>query len=339
MQFIDEVTIWVKGGDGGRGCVSFRRERFVPRGGPDGGDGGNGGAIILMATEGHSTLLDLRYQQRYRAANGTHGRGKDQTGKSGEDLIIPVPVGTLVKDAETGEVLQDLTAAGGRYLAAQGGRGGRGNARFATSTRQAPRFAEPGERGQQRRLQLELKLLADVGMVGHPNVGKSTLLQRVSAARPKVADYPFTTLVPHLGVVSYGELKAFVMADIPGLIAGAHGGAGLGNRFLRHIERTLLLVHLLDISVDPPADPWHHYEAINEELERFHHSLLQKPQMAVLNKIDLPHVRERIPQFKDAFRQRGVDLFPISALTGEGVDEMVQEIGHRWERLKGAAHG
>jgi GTP-binding protein len=339
MQFIDEVTIWVKGGDGGRGCVSFRRERFVPRGGPDGGDGGNGGDIILMATEGLSTLLDLRYQQRYRAANGAHGRGKDQTGKSGEDLIITVPVGTLVKDTATGEILQDLTAAGERFLAAQGGRGGRGNARFATSTRQAPRFAEPGKKGKQRRLQLELKLLADVGIVGHPNVGKSTFLQRVSAARPTVADYPFTTLVPHLGVVSYGELKAFVMADIPGLIAGAHRGAGLGSRFLRHIERTLLLVHLLDISTDPPEDPWHHYEAINEELGRFHPSLLEKPQVAVLNKIDLPHVRERIPQFKDAFRQRGVDLLAISALTGEGVDEMVREIGHRWEKLKGAAHG
>jgi GTP-binding protein len=339
MQFIDEVAIWVKGGDGGRGCVSFRRERFVPRGGPDGGDGGNGGDIILMATEGLSTLLDLRYQQRYRAANGAHGRGKDQTGKSGEDLIIPVPVGTLVKDAETGEVLQDLTTAGGRFLAAQGGRGGRGNTQFATSTRQAPRFAEPGEKGVQRRLQLELKLLADVGIVGHPNVGKSTLLQRVSAARPKVADYPFTTLVPHLGVVSYGELNAFVMADIPGLIAGAHQGAGLGSRFLRHIERTLLLVHLLDISADPPEDPWHHYEAINEELGRFHPSLLEKPQVAVLNKIDLPAVRERIPQVEDAFSQRGVDLLSISALTGEGVDEMVREIGHRWEKLKGAAYG
>jgi GTP-binding protein len=339
MQFIDEVTIWVKGGDGGRGCVSFRRERFVPRGGPDGGNGGKGGDMILMATEGLSTLLDLRYQQRYRAANGAHGRGKDRTGKSGEDLIITVPVGTLIKDAETGEILHDLTTGGERYLAATGGRGGRGNASFATSTRQAPRFAEPGKKGQQRRLRLELKLLADVGIVGHPNVGKSTLLQRVSAARPKVADYPFTTLVPHLGVVSYGELKGFVMADIPGLIAGAHQGAGLGSRFLRHIERTLLLVHLLDISVDPPEDPWHHYEAINEELGKFHPSLLEKPQVAVLNKIDLPAVRERIPHVKDAFRQKGVDLLSISALTGEGVDEMIREIGHRWEKLKGAAHG
>jgi GTP-binding protein len=339
MQFIDEVTIWVKGGDGGRGCVSFRRERFVPRGGPDGGDGGKGGNIILMATEGLSTLLDLRYQQRYGAVNGAHGKGKDQTGKSGDDLVIPVPVGSVVKDAETGEILHDLVAADERFLAATGGRGGWGNARFATATRQTPRFAEPGEKGQQRWLRLELKLLADVGLVGHPNVGKSTLLQRVSAARPKVADYPFTTLVPHLGVVSYGEFKAFVMADIPGLIAGAHRGAGLGSRFLRHIERTRLLVHLLDISADPLGDLWHHYEEINEELGKFHPSLLAKPQVAVLNKTDLPTVRERIPQLQDVFRQKGVDLFSISALTGEGVDEMVREIGNRWEEFRGATRG
>ena len=319
--------------------MSFRRERFVPRGGPDGGDGGKGGDILLMATEGFSTLLDLRYQQRYRAANGAHGKGKDQTGKSGDDLIIAVPVGSVVKDAETGEILHDLAAAEERFHAATGGRGGRGNARFATSTRQAPRFAEPGEKGQQRWLRLELKLLADVGIVGHPNVGKSTLLRRVSAARPKVADYPFTTLVPHLGVVSYGELKAFVMADIPGLIAGAHQGTGLGSRFLRHIERTRLLVHVLDISADPDGDPWHHYEEINEELGKFHPSLLEKPQVVVLNKTDLPDVKERIRPIKDAFCHKGVDLFAISAVTGEGVDEMIQEIGHQWEGLKGAAHG
>jgi GTP-binding protein len=339
MQFIDEVKIWIKGGDGGRGCVSFRRERFVPRGGPDGGDGGKGGDITLMATEGLSTLLDLRYQQRYRAANGAHGKGKDQTGKSGDDLIIPVPVGSVVKDAETGEVLRDLAVAQERFLAAAGGRGGRGNARFATPTRQVPRFAESGEKGQQRWLKLELKLLADVGLIGHPNVGKSTLLRRVSAARPKVADYPFTTLVPHLGVVSYGELKAFVMADIPGLIAGAHKGTGLGSRFLRHVERTRLLVHILDISADPQGDLWRHYEEVNEELGLFHPSLLEKPQLVVLNKTDLPAVRERIRSIKDAFQQKGVELYSISALTGEGVDEMIREIGHRWERLKGAVHG
>jgi len=318
--------------------VSFRRERFVPRGGPDGGNGGKGGDTILVTTEGLSTLLDLRYQQHYWAENGALGRGKNQQGKSGEDLIIPVPLGTVVKDRETGEVLEDLTAAGDRFLAAKGGRGGRGNASFATSTRQAPRFAQPGEKGEQRRLQLELKLLADVGIVGHPNVGKSTLLGRVSAARPKVADYPFTTLVPYLGVVSYGELKTFVMADIPGLVAGAHRGTGLGTRFLRHIERTLLLVHLVDISADPQRDPWLHYQEINEELGAFHPTLLEKPQMAVLNKIDLPAVREKVPQVRDTFRHHGVDLYAISAVTGEGVDEVVREIGHRWERLRGTSH-
>jgi GTP-binding protein len=339
MQFIDEVRISVKAGDGGRGCVSFRREKFVPRGGPDGGDGGKGGDIILLAREGISTLLDLRYQQRYRAANGAHGQGKKQQGKSGDDLTISVPVGTLVKDAETGEVLKDLTADGERFWAAKGGRGGRGNCWFATPTRQAPRIAQPGEKGEQRRLQLELKLLADVGIVGRPNAGKSTLLRRVSAARPKVADYPFTTLVPCLGVVSYGDLKSFVMADIPGLIAGAHQGAGLGSRFLRHIERTSLLVHLVDIAADPEGDPWLPYEEINEELRRFHPSLGKKPQMAVLNKIDLSHVRERIAQIRNAFRRKGVDLFAISGWTGEGVDDLVREIGRRWEKIQGTTHG
>jgi GTP-binding protein len=339
MQFIDEVKIWVKGGDGGRGCVSFRREKFIPRGGPNGGDGGKGGDTIVVAREGLSTLLDLRYQQHYRAKNGAHGRGKDQQGKSAEDLIIPVPLGTVIKDKETGEILEDLTQEGERFLAAKGGRGGRGNARFATSTRQAPRFAEPGETGEERWLQLELKLLADVGIVGHPNVGKSTLLHRVSAARPKVADYPFTTLVPSLGVVSYGEHKTFVMADIPGLIAGAHRGTGLGTRFLRHIERTLLLVHLMDIAADPQGDPWSHYEEINEELGKFHPALLERPQVPVLNKIDLPEVRERLPHVKDSFRRHGVDLFAISAVTGEGVDKVVREIGQRWEKIKKATYG
>ena len=339
MQFVDEVKIWVKGGDGGKGCVSFRREKFIPRGGPDGGDGGKGGDVILVAKEGLSTLLDLRYQQSYRAENGGHGRGKNQTGKDGKDLIIPVPVGTVVKEAATGEILKDLAAAGDKFLAARGGRGGRGNARFTTPTRQAPRFAEAGQKGQQRWLKLELKLIADVGLVGLPNVGKSTLLGRISAAHPKVADYPFSTLIPQLGVVSYGEFKSFVMADIPGLIAGAHRGAGLGSRFLRHIERTLLLVHLLDISTDPQVDPWQHYKEINEELRKFHPSLLEKPQLAVLNKIDLPEVRKRVPPIKESFREKGVDLFAISALTGEGVDDLIRQIGRRWEKLREEIHG
>jgi GTP-binding protein len=339
MQFIDEVRILVKGGDGGKGCVSFRREKFIPRGGPDGGDGGHGGDVILRANEGLTTLLDLQYQQRYRAKNGAHGRGKNQAGKSGEDLIIPVPVGTVVKDAESDKILKDLAVPGDIFLASKGGRGGRGNARFATSTRQAPQFAESGEKGQQRWLKLELKFLADVGLVGRPNVGKSTLLGKISSARPKIADYPFTTLIPHLGVVSYGEFKSFIVADIPGLIAGAHQGAGLGSKFLRHIERTLIIVHLLDISSDPQTDPWRHYEEINEELGKFHPSLLEKPQLAVLNKIDLSIVRVRIAQIKEAFKVKGVELYTISALTGEGVDNLIREVGYRWERLRGEPHG
>lgn len=339
MQFIDEVKIWVRGGDGGRGCVSFRKEKFAPRGGPDGGDGGKGGDVILIAEKGLSTLLDLRYQQSYKAENGAHGRGKNQTGKGGEDLFILIPVGTVVRQGETGEILKDLASEGEQFLAAKGGRGGRGNARFATPTRQAPRFGEDGEKGQQRWLKLELKLLADVGLVGRPNVGKSTLLGRISAAHPKVADYPFTTVTPHLGVVSYEEFKTFVMADIPGLIAGAHRGAGLGSKFLRHIERTMLLVHLMDVSPDPEGDPWRQYKEINEELETFHPTLLEKPQLAVLNKIDLPAVRMRIPQIRESFREKGVELFTISALTGEGVDDVVREVGHRWERFREEARG
>ena len=339
MQFIDEATISVKAGHGGRGCVSFRREKYVPRGGPNGGDGGMGGDVIVVAQEGLSTLLDLRYQKNYRAANGGHGQGQNKTGKSAETLIIPVPVGTVIKDAETKEMLKDLAKAADQYIAAKGGRGGKGNAWFTTATRQAPRFAQPGEEGEQRQLQLELKLLADVGIVGRPNVGKSTLISRVSAARPKIADYPFTTLIPNLGVVSYGEHKTFVMADIPGLIAGAHQGQGLGSRFLRHIERTLLLAHLIDISEEPEGDPWQHYEEINAELGQFNRSLLEKPQVAVLNKIDIPAVRERAPEITAAFQQRGIALLTMSAVTGEGVDAVIYELGRRWERLRGGDHG
>jgi GTP-binding protein len=339
MQFIDEATILVKAGHGGRGCVSFRREKYVPRGGPNGGDGGAGGDVIVVAREGLSTLLDQRYQKNYRAANGGHGEGQNKTGKSAEVLMIPVPVGTVIKDAETKEVLHDLAHDGDHYVAAKGGRGGKGNAWFTTATRQAPRFAQPGEEGEQRHLQLELKLLADVGLVGRPNVGKSTFLSRVSAARPKIADYPFTTLIPNLGVVSYGEHKTFVMADIPGLIAGAHQGQGLGSRFLRHIERTALLAHLIDISEEPEGDPWRHYEEINAELGQFHPSLLEKSQLAVLNKIDIPAVRKRVPEVTETFRRQGVTLLAMSAVTGEGVDMVIYELGNRWERLRGMDHG
>ena len=268
VRFIDEAKIYVRSGRGGRGCVSFRREKFVPRGGPDGGDGGNGGDVILVAQRNVSSLLDHRYRQHYIAQNGEHGKGKNQHGKNAPPLIVPVPVGTVVKDFYTGEILGDMVEEGQTLVVARGGRGGRGNARFATSTNQAPRYAEPGEEGEERTLLLELKLLADVGIVGFPNAGKSTLISRISAARPKIADYPFTTIVPNLGVVRYNEGKTFVVADIPGLIKGAHEGAGLGIRFLKHIERTRLLIHLLDLSPLTGRNPIEDYHVLNEELMR-----------------------------------------------------------------------
>jgi len=338
MQFVDEVKIVVKAGDGGDGCVSFRREKFVPKGGPDGGDGGRGGNVIVVARNGLSTLLDLRYQQRYRAPNGAHGRGKRQHGKSGDDLMVPVPAGTVIKDAETGEELVDLVDSGQTFIAAHGGAGGRGNVRFVSSIRRVPRIAEKGTPGEERRLHLELKLLADVGLVGRPNVGKSTLLRKVSAARPKVAAYPFTSLTPHLGVVSFGEFRSFVMADIPGLINGAHQGAGLGTRFLRHIERTRLLVHLLEISPEKSPSPWEDYQTINEELRRFHPALGEKPQFVALNKIDLPAVRTEAPGLKGLFLEHGIHLYLISAATGEGVAELVQAVGVRCQALRESDH-
>jgi len=338
MQFVDEVRIVVRAGDGGDGCISFRREKFVPRGGSDGGDGGRGGNVVLVAQDGLSTLLDLRYQQRYKAPNGAHGRGKRQQGKRGDDLIVPVPVGTVVKDADTGQELVDLIRSGQTFIAARGGDGGRGNSRFVSSLRQAPRIAEKGVRGEERLLDVELKLLADVGLIGRPNVGKSMLLRTVSAALPKVAAYPFTTLTPHLGVVFFEDFGSFVMADIPGLITGAHEGAGLGGRFLRHIERTRLLVHLLELGTNETFSPWDDYQAINDELYHFQPALRDRPQLVALNKIDLPAVRPHIPHFQRVFRERGIHLHPISAATGEGVEDLVKAIGHRWNKLREADH-
>ncbi|HSE83689.1 MAG TPA: GTPase ObgE, partial [Thermodesulfobacteriota bacterium] len=267
VKFIDEAKINVKSGRGGNGCASFRREKYVPRGGPNGGDGGDGGDVIVIAKENMTSLLDYRYKRHYRAESGEHGKGKDQHGKSAPPLLIPVPIGTVIKDLSTERILGDLTEDGQTLVVAKGGRGGKGNARFATSTNQAPKKAEPGEEGEEKDLLLELKLLADVGIIGFPNAGKSTLISRISAARPKIADYPFTTLVPNLGVVSYGENKTFVVADIPGLIKGAHEGTGLGIKFLRHIERTRILIHLLDLSPFTERDPIEDYHAMNEELE------------------------------------------------------------------------
>src|SRR5512139_1600619 len=293
MKFVDEVRIHVRAGDGGNGCASFRREAFVPKGGPNGGDGGKGGNVILQADGQLSTLLDLTYPRQFRALKGTHGKGKDQTGKNGEDLVLHVPTGTLVFDDETGDLLQDLLFDGQRFQAARGGRGGRGNARFASPTLRAPRFAEKGEKGEERWLRLELKLLADVGLIGLPNVGKSTLLSKISSARPRIADYPFTTLVPNLGVVDREGHKPFVVADIPGLIRGASKGAGLGLTFLRHVERTRLLIHVLDVSEGPLRDAVKDFHALSDELKAYDPLLQKKTQLVALNKIDLPFVRER----------------------------------------------
>jgi len=326
VMFVDEALIWVKAGDGGRGCVSFRREKYVPRGGPDGGDGGKGGDVILEADPNLKTLLDYRYKREYKAQNGEPGKGKNQHGKDGKPLILKVPVGTIVKDAQTDEVIADLSKPFERLVVARGGKGGRGNARFATPIRQAPHFAEPGQPGEERWLKLELKLLADVGLIGFPNTGKSTLLRKISRARPEVAPYPFTTLRPYLGVVRF-EDKEFIVADIPGLIEGAHKGIGLGNQFLKHIERTRLLVHLIDISNGEEALEL--YEKIRNELKLYKEDLLEKPELVVLNKIDLPQVREKVEEVKEAFQNRGLPFFAISALTGEGIGELLRGIIRR----------
>ncbi|OPY14689.1 MAG: GTPase ObgE [Syntrophus sp. PtaB.Bin001] len=326
MKFIDEAKIYVKAGDGGRGCVSFRREKYVPFGGPNGGDGGKGGDVVITASVSHHTLLDLKYNQHHVAKNGSHGKGSNKTGHSGPNLVIPVPVGTLVIDHETGEILADLVADGQQYVVAKGGIGGRGNARFATATNQAPRFAQSGIPGEERWIRLELKLLADVGIIGLPNVGKSTFISRVSAARPKIADYPFTTLTPHLGVVSYGDsLNSFVLADIPGLIEGAHQGIGMGIQFLRHIERTSLLLHIIDISKEE-ANGWRDFEVINSELASYSAELALKPQIVAVNKTDLPVTRQKLGETISSFAEKGITIYPFSAATGEGISALLQAI-------------
>jgi GTP-binding protein len=329
MKFIDEAKIYVKAGDGGRGCVSFRREKFVPRGGPDGGDGGHGGDVVVRASASRRTLLDYKFRQHHVAKHGGHGEGAKRSGRDSEDVEIPVPVGTIVRDAQTGEILGDLTSDGESFIVAKGGMGGRGNARFATATRQAPRFAQPGIPGEERWITLELKLLADVGIIGLPNVGKSTFISRVSAARPKVADYPFTTLVPHLGVVRFTEDDTFVVADIPGLIEGAHEGLGMGTRFLRHVERTSVLLHILDISDESHRGAWRNYELINRELGLFSPDLLKKPQVVAIGKTDLPLTRERMKKEIDFFAKKGIELLAFSAATGEGIPALLREIRRR----------
>jgi GTP-binding protein len=323
MQFIDYVKIHVRAGDGGRGCVSFRREKYVPRGGPDGGDGGRGGHVVLRADGGLNTLLDLRYHRSYRAEKGRNGMGKKMSGRDGEDLFIAVPVGTVIRDADTGEALGDLDSEGKEVVAVQGGKGGLGNAHFATAVRQAPRFAQPGLPGQERTLVAELKLLADVGLIGLPNAGKSTLISVISKARPKIADYPFTTLVPVLGVVKLADLRSFVVADIPGLIEGAHRGAGLGFQFLRHVERTRILLHLVDVSEAAPGDPVDNLLKVNRELGLHSEGLARKPQAVAGTKIDMKGDGGRLDRLGEYCKTKGIDFFPISAAARTGIGELI----------------
>jgi GTPase len=320
--FIDEVRIYVKGGDGGNGCLAFRREKFVPRGGPSGGDGGRGGDVYLVATPHQNTLLHFRFNPEHKAERGRHGEGSNRTGHEGKSIELETPVGTVVYDADSGVKLHDFTTPGERFLLARGGRGGRGNARFSTSTHQAPTEHEDGHPGQERRLRLELKLLADVGLVGFPNAGKSTLISRMSAARPKIADYPFTTLEPQLGVVALDDFRSFVIADIPGLIEGAHLGHGLGIQFLRHIERTRLLAHLVDVSDFSGRDPVHDFEVIMQELAAFSAELAGKPMLLVAAKIDAAQDPARIESLRALAAERGLPFFAISSVTGEGLDPL-----------------
>jgi GTP-binding protein len=338
-MFIDEAKIRVKAGGGGNGCVAFRREKFVPRGGPSGGDGGRGGDVIMESSERHNTLVHFRFNPEYTAGRGAHGEGSNRTGRDGGNVVLKVPVGTLVYDGASGELVHDFARPDERIVVAQGGRGGRGNQHFATPTHQAPREHEPGRSGEERTYRLELKLLADVGLVGFPNVGKSTLISRISAARPKIADYPFTTLQPNLGVVTIGEPPhdfGYVVADIPGLIEGAHLGHGLGTQFLRHIERTRLLVHLIDVSdASGRPDPKEDFKVIMNELERFGAGLDEKPMIVVASKIDAANP-DKLSKLKRFCTRKKLDLFAISAVTGEGIEKLKYEMGKLVQQLREA---
>ncbi|NOQ46412.1 MAG: GTPase ObgE [Desulfobulbaceae bacterium] len=330
MGFVDEAKFFVKAGDGGNGCVSFRREKFVPRGGPNGGDGGRGGSVYLKADQRLHSLLDFRYRSHFKAERGANGQGSDKHGRGGKDCIVPVPLGSVIKDAETGLVLVDLTESDQTFLAAEGGRGGFGNARFATSTNRAPRKATPGVPGEEQWLKIELKLLADVGLIGLPNAGKSTLLSKLSAANPKVAPYPFTTLAPQLGVLQFKFSDPCIIADIPGLIEGAHQGVGLGHQFLRHVERTTILLHVIDSStVDD--QPLQDYRVLARELQAYNKELLDRKHIIILNKIDLiPD--ERVTLLKQAFKERGMEVLVVSAATGEGIADLKEQLGDIMEK-------
>jgi len=332
-MFIDRARTYIKAGDGGDGAVSFRREKYIPAGGPDGGDGGKGGDVIFLVDESIHTLIDFKYRKHYKAEAGKNGSSSNCTGRSGKDLTIRVPPGTIIKDEATGMVMTDLKKPGESFVAAKGGRGGKGNQHFATSARQAPKFAKKGESGEEKWIAIELKLLADVGLIGYPNVGKSTLLSRVSAARPKIADYPFTTLIPNLGVVSLGTEYSFVLADIPGLIEGAHMGAGLGHEFLKHIERTKLLIHMVDVAAVEGRNPIEDFNIINDELMNYNSKLAERPQIVAANKVDLPEGEKKLESFKKAIEEKGYRVFSISAATGKGVRELMLYAGELLRKL------
>jgi GTP-binding protein len=336
-MFIDRVKIRVQGGHGGNGVTAFRREKFVPRGGPSGGDGGRGGDVWLVADSSLNTLLHLRYNPEHIAGRGMHGEGSNRSGREGADAVVRVPVGTQVFEVSSGELLRDLAEDGAHWLVARGGRGGFGNARFATSTNRAPRYHQEGSEGEKYELQLELKLLADVGLVGFPNAGKSTLISTISAAKPKIADYPFTTLEPHLGVVDLGDFRTFVVADIPGLIEGAHQGSGLGDRFLRHIERTKLLLHLVDVSSASGRNPVHDYETVDRELAAYNPDLATRPQIVVATKIDVLDDPERLAALKQRAEADGKSFYAISSVTNKGVRDLVNAVAARLDELTEAA--
>jgi GTPase len=333
-MFIDRVKIRVQGGHGGNGVTAFRREKFVPRGGPSGGEGGRGGDVWIVADSSLNTLLHLRYNPEHIAGRGMHGEGSNRSGRDGEDVIVRVPVGTQLFEVSTGELLQDLALDGAKWLAARGGRGGFGNSHFATSTNRAPRYHQDGSEGEELELQLELKLLADVGLVGFPNAGKSTFISTISAAKPKIADYPFTTLEPHLGVVDMGDFRTFVVADIPGIIEGAHEGAGLGDRFLRHIERTTLLLHLVDVSSFSGRETVDDYHKLNHELAAYSSALASRPQIVVATKIDALEEPERLESLKQAVAVEGHEFYAISSVTNENVRELVNGVARKLEEIK-----
>lgn len=333
MAFIDEAKFFVKAGDGGNGCVSFRREKFVPKGGPDGGDGGNGGSVIIEASSRLFSLLDFRYRSHFLADKGVSGQGKKMHGRNGKDHVLFVPVGSIIKDAETGEVLADLVQDKDRFFAAKGGRGGKGNVHFASAQNRAPRTATKGKPGEEHWLRIELKLLADIGLIGLPNAGKSTLLSKLSAANPKVAPYPFTTLEPQLGVLQFDYQAPCIIADIPGLIEGAHEGAGLGHKFLRHIERTRILLHVIDAS-GPDDEPLKQYHVLENELRQYNEELMDRYRLVLLNKIDILPDESRLKELSDAFAQEGVQTMAISALTGAGFVELKEKLADILEEAK-----